>query len=60
LWVQEGLRRGDFKLFKIAAAQNPADLLTKHLPRETLHSHMKSMSMINVEGRAATAPQAKL
>jgi hypothetical protein len=60
LWVQEGLHRGDFKLFKIAGAQKPADLLTKHLPRETLDRHMKSMRMVNVEGRAATAPQAQL
>jgi hypothetical protein len=60
LWVQEGLRRGDFKLFKVAGAENPADLLTKHLPRETIDRHLTAVSAIRQEGRAATAPEAQL
>jgi hypothetical protein len=60
LWVQEGLRRGDFKLFKVAGTENPADLLTKHLPRETIDRHLTAVSMIRQEGRAATAPEAQL
>jgi hypothetical protein len=31
LWFQEGLCRGDFKLYKIPGAGNPADMLTKHV-----------------------------
>jgi hypothetical protein len=60
LWVQEGLRRGDFKLFKVAGAENPADLLTKHLPRETIDRHLSVVSVTRQEGRAATAPEAQL
>ena len=30
LWVQQRLRRNDFKLLKVAGEVNPADLLTKH------------------------------
>jgi hypothetical protein len=60
LWVQEGLRRGDFKLYKIPGASNPADMLTKHLSRDVLDQHLWTMSMKRVSGRAETAPQAQL
>jgi hypothetical protein len=60
LWVQEGLRRGDFKLFKVAGAENPADLLTKYLPRESIDKHLKTMRMASASGRAETAPRAQL
>lgn len=60
LWVQEGLRRGDFKLFKVAGANNPADALTKHLAREDLDRHLEAMSVRRADGRAATAPKAQL
>ena len=36
LWVQEGLRRGDFRLFKVQGDANPTDALTKHLSRRSL------------------------
>jgi hypothetical protein len=60
LWVQEGLRRGDFKLFKIAGSENPADLLTKHLTRDVMDKHMGTLALERQEGRAATAPEAQL
>jgi hypothetical protein len=60
LWVQEGLRRGDFKLFKVAGAENPADLLTKHLAREVVDRHLETMSLVRQDGRAETAPEAQL
>jgi hypothetical protein len=60
LWVQEGLRRGDFRLYKVAGAENPADLLTKHLPREVIDGHLKALSMARLDGRAETAPEAQL
>jgi hypothetical protein len=60
LWVQEGLRRGDFRLYKVAGAENPADLLTKHLNREEIQRHLRALSLIAASGRAATAPQAQL
>jgi hypothetical protein len=60
LWVQEGLRRGDFRLYKVAGAENPADLLTKHLNREEIQRHLKALSLSIAGGCAATAPQAQL
>jgi hypothetical protein len=60
LWVQEGLRRGDFKLFKIPGAENPADLLTKHLTRDVMDRHLSVMALHRMSGRAESAPQAQL
>ena len=56
LWVQERLRDGDFKLYKVLGAANPADLLTKHLARDTIDKHLETMSIMRAEGRAASAP----
>ncbi len=41
LWVQERLRKKQFTLFKVKGEDNPADLMTKHLPRETMIRHLK-------------------
>ena len=60
LWVQEGLRRGDFTLFKVRGHQNPADVLTKSVPREVLDRHLRTLGLERAEGRAATAPRAQL
>ena len=40
LWVQERIRTGDIQLFKVKGSENPADLLTKHLPSTTLTTLM--------------------
>ena len=60
LWVQEGLRRGDFTLFKVQGEQNPADILTKCVSREVLDRHLSKLNLHRVDGRAATAPMAQL
>ena len=60
LWVQEGLRRGDFTLWKVQGEQNPADIFTKCVSREILDRHLKMLSLHRVDGRAATAPLAQL
>ena len=60
LWVQEGLRRGDFTLFKVRGDQNPADVLTKSVSREVLDRHLRTLGLQRTEGRAASAPQAQL
>ena len=60
LWVQEGLRRGDFILFKVQGDQNPADILTKCVSREVLDRHLSKLNLHRVDGRAATAPMAQL
>ena len=60
LWVQEGLRRGDFTLFKVRGDQNPADVLTTSVPREVLDRHLRTLGLQRTDGRAASAPQAQL
>ena len=56
LWVQDRLKKGDFKLTKVLGSENPADLLTKHVPRETMCKHMEFMGLISEEGRPMSAP----
>ena len=56
LWVQDRLRKGDFKLTKIPGAENPAGLLTKHVPKDVMLKHMAFMGLASEEGRAASAP----
>ena len=56
LWVQDRLKRGEFSLTKIAGSENPADLLTKHVPRDTMIEHMKKMGIASESGRAESAP----
>ena len=34
LWVQEGMRIGDFQLSKMRGEQHPLDVLTKHVLRD--------------------------
>ena len=57
LWVQERLKNKDFKLFKVLGAQNPADVFTKPVPRDTLDQHLETMGLHRESGRAETAPQ---
>ena len=59
-WVQEGLRRGDFRLFKVRGDSNPADALTNMLPRSKLDKHLAAMAARRSAGRAATAPRAQV
>ena len=60
LWVQEKLKNGAFKLYKVAGEENPADALTKHLARDALDRHVEAMCLERLSGRAASAPQAQL
>ena len=56
LWVQERVRSGDIELYKIPGEAKPADLMTKHVPRELADRHLKTMNIWRVDGRASTAP----
>ena len=56
LWVQDRLRRGDFKLTKVLGTDNPADMLTKHVPRDVMLRHMERVSIAAESGRAKSAP----
>lgn len=59
LWVQDRIRRGDFKLTKVLGADNPADMLTKHVARDTMHKHMRKIGIMAEDGRAKSAPTIK-
>ena len=56
LWIQDRLKSGDFALTKVAGADNPADLLTKHVSRELMTKHMATMGITSEVGRARSAP----
>ena len=56
LWVQDRLRAGDFRLEKVAGADNPSDILTKHVERPLLLRHLKTLGLYSESGRADSAP----
>ena len=57
LWVQDRARSGDLTIKKIPGAENPADLLTKHMPRPLMLQHLKTLNLRFDEGRASLAPE---
>ena len=56
LWVQDRVRKNDFRLEKILGAENPADMLTKHVDRALMGKHMAKLGLFFEEGRAESAP----
>ena len=56
LWLQDRTRNGDLEVQKVAGAENPADLLTKHLAVESMLKHMAALNMEFPSGRARLAP----
>ena len=56
LWVQDRLKKKDFSLEKIPGAENPSDMLTKHVDKCTLVKHMKTLGLTYEVGRAGSAP----
>lgn len=60
LWVQQRLRRREFKLLKVAGEANPADLFTKHLESQAkLNQLVELFGCRFMEGRASSAPALK-
>ena len=56
LWIQDKVRSKDFALCKVLGLDNPADMLTKHVNRETIDKHMKKCGLYWEDGRAESAP----
>ena len=56
LWMQDRIRKGDFKLVKVAGSENPADMLTKHVDKPLLLKHTGTLGLSYESGRAASAP----
>ena len=53
----ENSEEGDIALFKVLGTDNPADLFTKHVPRDATDQYLATMSVIRSEGRADSAPR---
>ena len=58
LWLQEKVRSSEIYMHKVPGSQNPADVLTKHVPQDTMHKHMHALCLSFASGRALSAPQA--
>lgn len=58
LWVLHNLGNGAAKIVKVLGAEHPADILTKHVDRQTLEKALQKMGMVQMTGRSAVAPQA--
>ena len=58
LWLQEKVRSGEICMHKVPGSQNPADVLTKHVPQDTMHKHAHALCLTFTSGRALSAPQA--
>ena len=55
--MQERLRTGDLRLFKVLGTQNPADMLTKAVARDDLNRYLDLVGVVLGRARAATAPR---
>ncbi len=58
LWVQDLVRSGECRLYKVLGTENPADLMTKPLPRAEIDSHLGRLGLSRATGRAESAPRA--
>ncbi len=57
LWVQDLVRSKEVRLHKVLGTENPADLMTKPLPRSEIDGHLGRLGLVRTEGRAETAPR---
>ncbi len=58
LWVQDLVRSKECSLHKVLGTENPADLMTKPLPRAEIDGHLGRLGLSRAEGRAESAPRA--
>ena len=56
LWVQQAARMKLIEFLKILGTDNPADMLTKHLPEEPRSRHAARVGVQFLQGRPAIAP----
>ena len=56
LWVQQRLRRQEFRISKVPGTENPSDLGTKGLERDAIQRHLRSLGLARLDGRSAVAP----
>ena len=58
LWVQALVRSKTCRLYTVLGTENPADLLTKPLPRAEIDGHLERLGLSRATGRAEAAPLA--
>mgnify|MGYP002806399548 CR=1 FL=1 len=58
LWIQEAVRTRVLEVVKVPGTENPADLMTKPLPRSEIDGHLGRLGLSRATGRAETAPRA--
>ena len=56
LWLQDLVKQETIGMKKVAGADNPADLATKHLNAETMTRHLTRLGVRTSGGRANSAP----
>ncbi len=56
MWVQDLIKEKTFGLNKVPGADNPSDVLTKHLDAATMYKHLTTLGFSDIGGRAHTAP----
>ena len=56
LWIQDKVRTGELRLYKVLGLENPADLFTKFLSSETAAGHAARIRFWPVQGRAEVTP----
>ena len=52
LWIQEMQGTNQLELHKVFGTENPADMMTKHLPRLSLDKCMRQLNQHHSQGRA--------
>jgi precorrin-3B methylase len=57
LWVQEKVANGEVSIKKVAGTENLADILTKHVDRNILDRHLRSMGFERCIGRHSIMPK---
>ena len=55
LWVQDNVNRKTMSVEKVGTKENPADMLTKGMKRETIEEHMRFTGGQVHQGKSKTA-----
>ena len=58
LWIQDKIRSKTLELCKVLGTDNPADVLTKYVNRQSMDKAIAAMGLVPMSGRPASAPVA--
>ena len=57
LWIQHKRRSGEIVFNKVNGKENPSDVLTKSVDRDTMSKHLRYLGFKSLSGRHRLAPQ---